>query len=142
MEIIYILPDKDAGVASVVRNLLKYKSDKFTTKTILLHDSQNNPLIRIKDDFNSDVVIRIEYNGYWHNSQIARKIRKHLTNNSIVVSNDGGIELKSIKLLKFQIPIVYIVHGDNQYYYKVIKEYAGIIDGIIGGKHVVTKAKA
>lgn len=144
MEIIYILPDKDAGVASVVRNLLKYKSDKFTTKTILLHDSQNNPLIRIKDDFNSDVVIRIEYNGYWHsNSQIARKIRKHLTNNSIVVSNDGGIELKSIKLLKFQIPIVYIVHGDNQYYYKVIKEYAGIIDGIIGvSKHVVTKAKS
>lgn len=143
MEIVYILPDKDAGVASVVRNLLKYKSEKFATKTILLHDSQSDPLFRIKDDFNSDVVIRIEYNGYWHSkSQIAGKIRKHITNNSILVSNDGAIELESIKLLQYQIPIVYILHGDYQHYYRVINEHAEIIDGIIGvSKHVVTKVK-
>jgi glycosyltransferase involved in cell wall biosynthesis len=141
MEIIYILPDKNAGVASVVRNLLKYKSDKYKTKTILLHDSQDDNSLRIKDDFKSDVNIRIEYNGYWNSKYfIARKIKEHLNANSIIISNDGAIELFSIKILRHQIPVTYILHGDYQHYYSVIKEHLDIINGIIGvSKYVVSQ---
>lgn len=140
MDIIYILPDKNGGVKSVVSNLLKFRSGNHKTKAILLHNTKDNPSSRITEDLPCDTVIRIQYNGYWHSKyQIARKILKHLTPNSILISNDGAIELPAIKLLQFQIPIVYILHGDNQHYYRTISENIEIISGIIGvSKHAVS----
>ena len=48
MNFVFILPDKDAGVASVIRNLTRYKSSKFYTKVILLHNHMEDPGRRIK----------------------------------------------------------------------------------------------
>ena len=40
--LVYILPDKDAGVASVIRNLLRFKTNRYKTKVILIHDLLND----------------------------------------------------------------------------------------------------
>lgn len=126
------MPDKEAGVASVVRNLLQFKTDRFATKVILLHNESGNENRRIKANLNSDNVVRIIYQDRWNNKfSILNKIQKELNDDSILVVNDGGISLDVIGLFNLNIPVVYIMHGDLNHYYKVIAAKAQFIGKII-----------
>lgn len=130
--LVYILPDKDWGVASVVRNLLKFKTNRFKTKVVLIHNTMDDPLLRIKDDFNADEIIRIEYDGKWSSQKtIMNKLKRHFDNNSILISNDGGVELELVNYLDFSIPVVYIMHGDYKHYFNCINEQGHLMDTII-----------
>jgi glycosyltransferase involved in cell wall biosynthesis len=130
-EITYILPDKDGGVASVVRNLLQFKSKQYRTKVILLRDNISSNCW-IKDDFFCDeqIIITIDTLKDSH-YKTAKEIRNHSLNSSLIISNDGGIELETIKLFKLTVPLIYILHGDYQYYYNCLKDKGSIIDGVI-----------
>jgi glycosyltransferase involved in cell wall biosynthesis len=131
-EIVYILPDKDAGVASVIRNLLKFKTGRFKTKVILIHNVLDNSDRRIKNIKNADNIIRISYNGRWTIKYLLyRKIIKELTRNTVVVSNDGTPELSSLSYLKFSVPVVYVFHGDYKHYFNALKEKEPVIDKVI-----------
>ncbi len=130
--LVYILPDKDGGVASVVRNLLKFKTDRFETKVILIHNTLDDNSLRVHDAFNADEIIRIKFNGKWSSKQgVMNKIKRHLDQNSILISNDGGMELEVVNNLKFTIPVVYIMHGHYKHYYKCIKNQGYLMDSII-----------
>src|SRR5690606_17418200 len=115
--LVYILPDKDGGVASVVKNLLRFRTNRVKTKVVLVHNTLDDPLLRVHGEFNADEIIRIKYNGKWSSKQgVMNKIKRHLDTNSILISNDGGIELEVINDLNFTIPVVYIMHGDYAHY--------------------------
>ena len=130
--LVYILPDKDGGVASVVRNLLRFRTNRCKTKVVLIHNTLDDPLLRVQDEFNADEIIRISYNGKWSSKQgVMNKIKRYLDNNSILISNDGGIELELVNHLKFTIPVVYIMHGDLDHYYNCINKHGYVIDTII-----------
>lgn len=130
--LVYILPDKDAGVASVVRNLLRFKTKRYKTKALLIHNRLDDSKRRIKDNFNADDIVRITYNGKWSiRYSVYKKIIKELDSNSIVISNDGGIELDALKYLEYLIPVIYIFHGDFKYYFNVFKESQNIISSVI-----------
>lgn len=130
--LVYILPDKDAGVASVIRNLLRFKTNHFKTKVLLIHNLLDDAERRIQDDFNADEIVRITYNGKWSTrSSVYKKIIKELDSNSLVISNDGGIELDALRYLEYPIPVIYIFHGDFKHYYNVLNEYENIIGNVI-----------
>ena len=132
MEFVYILPDKDAGVASVVRNLLRFNQTGTYTKVLLLHNKNAEEKRRIKDDFNCNEMVRITYNGKWSSKyHILKKIYSNLTNKSIIISNDGGIELEVTKVFNLLNPVIYIMHGNYNHYYKVLKESHHSVDRII-----------
>jgi len=129
---VFILPDKDAGVASVVRNLCKYRSYKFYTKVILLHNQLEDPGRRIKGEFDVDETMRLSYHGKWTSKyRILRKIKNHLNEKSIIISNDGGLDLEVVKYFKLDIPVVFIIHGDYKHYYNVINEKGQLISSVI-----------
>lgn len=131
-DLVYILPDKDAGVASVIRNLLRYKSIGYSTKVILLHNTLNNSNRRIKDDFNADSIVRINYNGKWSSKySIYKKIINELHEDSTVVFNDGGLELNALSYLYHPISVAYVFHGNISHYYKVIQKHKSQIRTII-----------
>lgn len=129
---IYILPDKNAGVASVVKNLLRYRSRGYRTKVLLLHNILDDEKNRIKEDFNADKIVRIIYNGKWSSKYtIFNNIITELDKHSIVISNDGGLELDALSYLKFPIPVIYILHGNFQHYFKVIEKHKSHIGTVI-----------
>jgi glycosyltransferase involved in cell wall biosynthesis len=129
---VYILPDKDAGVASVVRNLLRFKTNRYSTKVLLIHNLLDDAKRRVQDDFNADDIVRITYNGKWSsNYSIHKKIINEIDLNSIVVSNDGGIELNSIQYIDYPIPVVYILHGDFKHYFSVLTEKQNSVSTVI-----------
>jgi len=122
--IVYILPDKDAGVASVVRNLLRFKSNRYATKVLLIHDKVNDENRRIKDNFNADSTVRITYHGKWASKySIIRKIQKEIDENSVVISNDGGLGLDAMNHIKHPISVGYILHGNFKHYYNSILKH-------------------
>lgn len=131
-QLIYILPDKNWGVASVVRNLLRFKTDRFRTKVLLIHNNLDDASLRVNDDFAADEIIRISYNGKWSSSRLVMtRIISHINKDSILIANDGGIDLELVRYLKMSIPIVYIMHGDFVHYYNSINERGHLIDVII-----------
>lgn len=132
MTIVYVLPDKNAGVASVVRNLLQFKTSRFLTKVILLHDVNDPNDRRINTRLNADQVIRLEFNQKWSRKYtILKKIRKELDRQSILVSNDGSVELDVVGFYGLKIPVVYIMHGDYDHYYNVVKYKRHYISQVI-----------
>ncbi len=116
----------------MVRNLLRFRTNRCKAKVVLIHNTMDDPLLRVQDEFNADEIIRINYNGKWSSKQgVMNKIKRHLDNNSILISNDGGIELEVVNNLNFTIPVVYIMHGDYDHYFNCINEQGHLIDTII-----------
>ena len=130
--LVYILPDKNAGVASVVKNLLKFKTARFKTKVILLHNKIDDERRQIIDDINADEICRITYHGKWSSKMsVYNKICKELDGSSIVISNDGGIELEALNYLNLKVTVSYIMHGDFKHYFNVIKHKSHKLSSII-----------
>lgn len=132
-DLVYIFPDKDAGVASVVRNLLKFKTAGYSTKVILIHNFLDDDKRRCdQESFKADVVINIIYNPKVHSkSSILKKISKHLNQKSVLIANDGNFDLDALKYLNINIATVYIMHGDYGHYYNAIKGKTSLISKII-----------
>lgn len=130
--LVYILPDKDAGVASVVRNLLRFKTKRYVTKVILLHNELADASRRIQDNFDADDIVRLTYRGNWSSRySIYRRIFQELDANSVVISNDGTFEIDAVRFFGSNIPIVYIFHGDYKHYYKILERKGVLINKII-----------
>jgi len=136
LEVIYILPDFDAGVSTIVRNLLKYrpKSEIFY-KIIFTHKIEDKDSIRVTDKFNVDSQISFEYSKYDNLYHVFKRLKKYISSpNSIIVANDG-LELRLCNILKLKNPLVYIIHGDFDYYYKIASLNQGVIDKFIAYSH-------
>jgi len=135
--LLYILPDSDAGVASVVRNLLRFHDKSIKTTVVLLHDELNTTKNRI-NNLSCDNLVRLEYNSKWSNqAKINKRIKKLISRETIIISNDGGVELEALKSIEHPIRVVYVCHGDIQHYYRAIKKHKQIISYCIAVSQVI-----
>lgn len=131
-ELVFVLPDKNGGVASVVYNLLQYNRCGYRTKVLLLQLAENDKYNNnISYTFPCDEQIIIRYSAAAPKYKIINHIAKHLNDNSILISNDGNIELAAVYFKKIAIPVIYILHGDMRYYFNIMKKYEVIIDTVI-----------
>jgi glycosyltransferase involved in cell wall biosynthesis len=127
-ELVFILPNSEGGVASIVYNLIRFNSHNSRTKVILL-ECGHEVLLNRKFVCDEVVNIKIEKNrSVYHN---CKKIKEHISHQSIIISNDGGLELDMVKLFKLPNPVIYILHGDYRYYYNMIKQKHHVINSII-----------
>lgn len=123
--IVYMLPDADAGVASVVRNLLRYQSSRNRTKVILMYNETTNPDRRIKDDLNGAEIHRISYHPRWTTKRgLFSKIASKIDSSCVIVSNGGGFEIEFLRFIPFALPVIFILHGTYPHYYRTIEAYA------------------
>ena len=130
-EIVYFLPDSDAGVTSVVKNLLKYRRQSDIYYKVILTRLMEKEAVYVKTELDADEQITFTYSKYENLYTVCKRLQKHISSpESVLVSNDG-LELRMVQLLKLNNPLVYIMHGDFKYYYGLINQNQGIIDRYI-----------
>jgi glycosyltransferase involved in cell wall biosynthesis len=129
-ELIYILPDHVGGVASVVYNLLKYSRSAFKRKVILLRtSSQNQDYIEFKFDCDEQIVLLIDKNQSL--VSIYKAICSHISNTSIIISNEGWYEIDALTYCRKNNPVIYILHGNFKHYYYQIYKHRDKISKVI-----------
>ncbi|WP_159022669.1 glycosyltransferase family 4 protein [Formosa sp. L2A11] len=129
-EIIYFIPDVDAGVTSIVRNLLKFRPQSNIHYKVIFTRQIERDSVYIEDQFNVDEQIVFSYSKYENLYAVVKRLNKHVSKASVLVANDG-LELRMVQLLKLPNPLVYIIHGDFKYYYGLVNQNQGIIDQYI-----------
>lgn len=128
MRIVYFLPDVEAGVAQVVRNLLKYRPlTQVEYVVVLMHHKEADEERRISDDFNAVKTIRFIYDPLDNVYCVYEKMGSILNPDDVIVGNDG-YEIRMVAALQLKNPVVYILHGDNSYYHTICKLNQNIID--------------
>lgn len=128
-ELIYILPDSLGGVANVVANLLKYSNNNQKTKVILLRNKDSNSNINFQFKCTEQIIISYSSKNSPH--YIFSKINKHISDNAIVISNDGAFDIKAVVKSRRNLSIIYIMHGDFKHYFNVLSKYHSYIDKVI-----------
>jgi len=129
MRIVYFLPDIDAGVAQIVRALLKYKAQNNDQYVVVLFSSEDYKSNHSISDFEgANEIIRFSYSVRENLYAVYKRLANVLhTEQDIIVSNDGW-EIRMVAALKLKNPVAYIVHGDFDYYYLITKLNESIID--------------
>lgn len=132
--IVYFLPDIDAGAARVVKNLLFYRPENTGIEYAVVLFYQTDSLVKhtpVTDGLKADEIIRFGFASTENAFAIYKRLQKVLkSDQDIIVSNDG-FELRMVVAGKLTNPVVYILHGDFNYYYNVIRLNQQVIDGII-----------
>ena len=129
-EFVYILPNAIGGVASVVSNLIRYTGHPEIHKKVILTGNSEKPC---NVNFYDAEVIVESAPKKWVESRrkFVRRIARHLTHESIIISNDGNPEFSMIEMLHLTNPVIAILHGDNNHYFNGCKRYSYLIDRII-----------
>lgn len=122
IEFVYILPNVDGGVASVVRNLLYNSHYTEVKKKVLLIGTSKQNCSRISDSLCENIVV-VTYHKWESLWSVYRKIRAHIKSNSIVISNDGSFEMPALRYMSLANPLVYILHGNCQHYYRILQRF-------------------
>lgn len=129
-EFVYILPIGRGGVVNVVNNLIYYSQFPNIKKKVILYGLDSNRAIG-ENVFPCDEQIELVYSRYAPKYYIAKQIAKHITKDSIIISNDGAHELEMLSICKLNNPVIYIMHGDNPYYQSVVQHKYPFISEII-----------
>jgi glycosyltransferase involved in cell wall biosynthesis len=132
MRVLFFLPDIEAGVATIVKTIINYlpKAKKKNCELILYRNKEDNHKTFV-DDLEGVQVHRMTYSANENAYAIFRKLNKFiLSDKDIIVSNDV-FELRMVVALKLTNPVVYVIHGDFDYYYLLLKLYHTIINTII-----------
>ncbi|MBJ7879165.1 glycosyltransferase family 4 protein [Gelidibacter salicanalis] len=130
-EIIYFLPDTDAGVTSIVRNLLKYRPESNLHYKVIFTRQLEREAVYIEDQFNVDEQIVFSYSKYENLYTVSKRLKAHISNSEAILVSNDGLELHMVQLLKLPNPLVYILHGDFKYYYGLVDHNQGVIDQYI-----------
>ncbi|MCP9751934.1 glycosyltransferase family 4 protein [Ferruginibacter sp. HRS2-29] len=140
MRIVYFLPDVEAGVSRIVKNLLRYrKKNSGYTYAVVLFRSDNQQMDACDGNFAADEVIRFYYPSEESAFSTFRRLSKTLKSQwDIIVGNDG-LEIKMVATMRLQNPVVYILHGDFPYYYSMAKHYGTVVDGFIAYSNKIEK---
>jgi glycosyltransferase involved in cell wall biosynthesis len=141
-ELIHILPDTEGGVASFVYNLISniQNHSNYKNTILLLNINSNTPFRRHIPGAN---IIRVNFGIKNSIYKKCKHLAKFISPDATIISNDGGIELDMVKYLKLKNPVVYIIHGDFNYYYSVIRSKHYIIDSFISvSKYVADKTNS
>jgi len=136
----YILPDLPGGVASYVRNLLRFStSHSFETFAILTQsrfgDSPAN------QSLGADHEIYFPHRLPKENLYaVARRLLRLIPDGPGVVVTNDVVELAAFSIYDPQKMIVMIMHGDYEYYYDLATKHANIIDYFVASsRHMSSK---
>lgn len=130
--VVYVLPDKLGGVASIVANLLAYRRADAWTHRLLLTHNRLDVDTRHGADFAADGCDTFEYTLPVENLYaVLRHLRRALPPGpGVLVSNDW-IELAMLAVHDPGRTVIQILHGDHDYYYDLAVKHEPVIDGWI-----------
>jgi glycosyltransferase involved in cell wall biosynthesis len=128
MRIVYFLPDIEAGVSRIVKSLLQYRPPAGDLQyAVVLFGAKGEQLPVADNDFNAGQVTRFNYKREENTRAVFKRMSKLLqSDNDIIVANDG-FEVKMAAAMQLKNPVVFIIHGDFEYYYSIAKMYEPVI---------------
>lgn len=130
-ELVYVLPDSNGGVATVVSNLIQFSAYPDIKKKVLLIGGPENSQ-DCSVDFHDAEVIREKGPLYWESkNSFCKRIARHLSSKSIIISNDGNPEFHMIESLQLHQPVIVILHGNNSHYFNGLQRYGYLVDKVI-----------
>lgn len=132
MKITFITNDAEGGVASFILYLTKNIPIGYSIKLIV---TQN---ISIKSNsqqvneciYNNIEFIRFKYSKYDNKFYILKKLKKLICKDEVIIANDG-IELEMFATQRLLNPLIFILHGDYDYYYDLAETYKNVIDKFV-----------
>lgn len=132
MRIVYFLPDLDAGVSRIVKNLIQYKQSppgiEYTVVLVRRNDLKENAT---NDDFQANEIIHFTYKAEENAFNVFRRLSLTLKSDHDVIVGNDGLEIKMVAAMQLKNPVVYIMHGDFSSYYSLIRTYHSVLDCII-----------
>lgn len=129
---LYVLPNHPWGVASVVSNLIRYSAHPEIHKKVILTGDGVDAEPCDVDFGNAEVIVETVTNG-WCMSKLGymKRIARHISADSIIISNDGNPEFAMVEMLKMRNPVVAVLHGDYSHYFSGCRRYGYLIDRLI-----------
>lgn len=137
VKLTYIIPNKEGGVASFVYNVILYSDKNETENTLILIGDENNN--SFKRELPNCHIIKFIPSPKDTLYRRCKKFANLIPKNSIIISNDGGLEIDAFILFKLKNPLVYIIHGNLSYYYKVVSQKHFYIDTFISVSEEIAK---
>lgn len=129
--IVIILPDVWGGVSSVIRNYLKFKTNEATVKYTVIQISGINNQFRFTDTFGADFQYKFGYNTFENQYKVLKRLSKFIPNgNTLIIANDG-LELEMVNTLRLNVKVIFIIHGDFEYYYNLAVKFEGVINKFV-----------
>lgn len=138
-EIIYFLPYIAGGVTSFVRNLLEFRPKSDIYYKVIFTRLKERMVDNFEINFNANEIIIFNFSEKENLFSVFRRLKKHISSdNSFLVANDG-LELRMANALKLKNPLIYIVHGNFDYYFRLAQNNHNIIDKIISVSNYLSK---
>jgi glycosyltransferase involved in cell wall biosynthesis len=137
-EIIVFNKDISAGISTILKNIIQFKPEsEIQYKLILYHFDQPQHNL-VQENWCNDVN-RIRLSSCNNLYTTIKQLRKFISGQSVLVANDIT-ELRMAALLKLKNPLIYIIHGDFETYYKQCEIFQDYMDLIIAySSHIVQK---
>jgi glycosyltransferase involved in cell wall biosynthesis len=126
--VVYVMPDKLGGVATIVANLLAYRrADEWAHRVLLTHNRLDADT-RHGAVFAADECGAFEYTLPVENlhAVLARLARALPPGPGVLVSNDW-IELAMLSVRDPGRTVIQILHGDHDYYYDLAVKHETVI---------------
>jgi glycosyltransferase involved in cell wall biosynthesis len=143
--LVYVLPDKMGGIATMVANLLAYRrsNDGLRYGAVLTYNSLSADT-RFGELLAADQQVTVEYALPLENlySVLRRLARAIPSGPGVLVSNDW-IELAMLAVHDTERTVIQILHGDYDYYYDLALKHEGLIHAFVtGGRVIYDKLRA
>lgn len=129
-----------AGVSTILKNIIQFSNhNDLSYKLVLYKFDEDNHAI-IDDEWCKDVV-RLELSNRNNLFYTIKTLKEEIDQNSIIIANDVP-ELRMCALFRLKNPLVYIIHGDFETYYKHCEIFQDYMDTIIGySRHIIFKLR-
>jgi glycosyltransferase involved in cell wall biosynthesis len=137
----YVLPDSLAGVARFTERLIANCPVPRATHRVILTRDVGDSRQGASDLFKAVDVCLFQYDGRLDNRyRVYRRLVEVIENGQpdCVIMNDQ-VEQAALHALKPGLPCVYIVHGDFEFYYKLVRNHYFLVDRYICVSDLIAK---
>jgi glycosyltransferase involved in cell wall biosynthesis len=130
--VVYIVPDKMGGMMNIIANLLAYRRpDGFSYHAVLTHN-QLHADARFGQTLAADTQTTIEYTLPIENLHtVMRRLADAVPSGGGVLVTGDLLDLATASIHDFGRAVLYMLHGDTEYYYELAVRHDPVVHGFI-----------
>lgn len=130
--VVYVVPDKMGGMMNIVANLLEYRRpDGFGYHAILTHNHLSADT-RFSRPLAADTQTTVEYSLPIENLHaVMRRLARAVPAGPGVLVAGDALDLATASVHDFGRAVIYVLHGDSEYYYDLAVKHDPIVHAFI-----------
>ncbi len=130
--VVYVLPDKMGGMTNIIANLLAYRQpDPFTYHAVLTHNHLHTDT-RYAQALAADSQTTVEYTLPIENLHtVMRRVSRAVPAGGGVYVAGDLLDLAVASAFDFGRAVIYILHGDIEYYYDLAAKHDPIVHAFV-----------